>query len=159
MQIDRALIRGVQSGDIEYLGTHMHSIDTEELQVSYPELTPERAVQISVESSLLAFTATWDGVPAVMFGVCPTEAPGIGRAWLLNDMRKAEYGKSFLKLSLEYIEVLQRSFESIFNHVWVKHRESLLWLKRLGFEDMVDIENYNGYGETFKLMVRTKGVK
>ena len=156
MKINRAQIRGVELQDIEYLGSFMHEKDKAELQCSYPEFSAKEAVALSVDTSLLAFTATWDNKPAVMFGVCPTEDRGIGRVWLLNDIRKEEYRKSFLKLSLEHIETLQSPFEYIFNYVWAEHKESLLWLTRLGFVKEIEVPNFNGYGELFYLMIRSK---
>lgn len=155
----RARVRGVQAGDSEHIAGNMHCLDILELSHSNPEYTPYDALELSVRSSLLCWTATWDDVPAVMFGVCPTEDSGIGRAWLLNDNRKPEYAKSFMKFSKEYIEKMQEPFEIIFNHVWEGHIESLLWLDWLGFVKKQSIPNYHSHGMTFNLMARYKEIK
>ena len=158
MNTERARVRGVQVGDIEHIAENMHELDTLELRYSNPEYSPYEALRISVEESLLCWTATWDEVPAVMFGVCPTEGPGIGRAWLLNDNRKAEYGVSFMKFSREYIEKMQQPFEILFNYIWEGHVESMLWLHWLGFISKGEVPNYNSSGKTFNLMARYKEI-
>ena len=153
---ERARIRGILPGDIKMLADNMHYLDKLELGYSNPEYTLLEALQVSVNSSLLCWTALWDDIPAVMFGVCPTADKGIGRAWLLNDRRKTEYTRSFMRFSQEYIEKMQAPFDILFNYVWEEHVESLLWLTWLGFINKGAIPKYNNHGKTFNLMARYK---
>lgn len=68
------------------------------------------------------------------FGVCPTEDPDTGCAWLLGTDLMPTIKKTFVKHSKEYLDDLMDGYERLTNIVSMNNKLSVRWLTWLGAE-------------------------
>ena len=68
------------------------------------------------------------------FGVCPTEDPKVGCAWLLGTDLMPTIKKTFIKHSFEYLDELMGDYDCLTNHVSMNNKLSVRWLTWLGAE-------------------------
>jgi hypothetical protein len=140
-------IRRAREGDGEYIADRMRKSDQREIWL-LAALTPRPAVRVTLAMSIVTLTATVDGRPAMMFGMCRKSAISeIGVPWLFGTSEVDEHQYSFRR-SKEYFQRFQAAFPVMENHALAENVKSLRWLKWLGF-DMEEPQPYGPFGASF----------
>lgn len=94
---------------------------------------PEEVLLLSFNASPGTQIATLDGAPVCMFGVCPTDKPGIGIPWMLASDLIKEVSSEFLKRDKGVLSEMFTGYTYLYNIAWSRNVMHLRWLKWLGF--------------------------
>lgn len=117
---------------IAYIAPRLRAADLAEIAASTP-LTPAEALKFSMEGSVLVWTALADGRPICMFGVAGAcTSAGVGSPWMLgtDEIRRHPFGQRHGKAVLA---AMLRLFPHLENHVDVRNKAAVAWLRWLGF--------------------------
>ncbi len=131
--------------DATYLQDNLRPQDIRECMIH--GVTPNRALNLPlVDKACKTFTAIVDDIPICMFGTMQNyENKKLASIWLLGSKGIEKNYFSFLKASIELIELLQQDFEVLENVVPIDHSKTISWLKWLGFifhKDPVIVNSY-----------------
>lgn len=119
---------------IPWIAAHMAKADQEEVDAAVG-LGPYRALEDSLNRSVVAWTGMVDDRPVCMFGVSPLDyLCGIGSPWLLGTNEIRKHAKTFMKLNKEYLPRMLELFPHLSNFVDARHVVAIRWLKWLGFQ-------------------------
>ncbi len=117
----------------EELALDMRRADVEEIWAS-SHRTPKEALMEGLHQSDLSAVAVCDGVPLIMFGVVKRDLlSGTGIVWMLGANAATKYRRNFLTLAPRYVDEMLNFCPRLTNMVHSKNRESIRWLKWLGF--------------------------
>lgn len=95
---------------------------------------PVKALTRSANASEMAWVALWDGVPTVAFGVARESwLPNVGNPWMLATDGILAMKTTFVRGSIEFVELMHKPFDILRNYVDVRNKVSVQWLKWLGF--------------------------
>lgn len=116
-------------------------------------LSGRSALSVIAESfrrSDRCWTVLVDGKPEMIFGVGTVSVIGsVACPWLVgSDIVPKKHTGTFLTASREFVSVLQAKYSTLQNLVHAENRESVRWLKWLGFELS---EPFDICGQKFKL--------
>lgn len=127
-------IREVEAGDAEMLVENMRQADMDEVRaITTRPLTT--VVQDTIDLSSFARTAMINGEIACIWGVCPVSLLNShGAPWLLSTPVIEKHPLLFLRRCKPYIERFKKSYKFMDNHVDVRNKVAVHWLKWLGFE-------------------------
>lgn len=129
----RLEIRKATPEDVDYLSIHMRRSDKREIEA----FSGRRARQ-SLEMGMSlgeAYTAHYDGVPVLMFGVTsPHNLTGHGVPWMLVSNKMTIPPRKVLLASKRIVANMQHIYYSLENYVDVRNVAAIKWLKWLGFE-------------------------
>jgi hypothetical protein len=140
-------IRRYQDGDGQYVARHMRHADQREIWL-FSCLTPAHAVPMTIANSLATWTATVDGTPAMIFGVClKNPMSDVGVPWLLGTCEVDEHQYSFRQSRL-YVRRMLDAFDVMENYALAENTKTLRWLKWLGF-DMDEPRPAGPFGAAF----------
>jgi|9_EtaG_2_1085328.scaffolds.fasta_scaffold00183_22 hypothetical protein len=119
--------------DAKYLQDNLRPQDVRECMIH--GVTPNRALHMPLaDDNCITYTALVDDIPICMFGTMQNyENKKLGSVWLLGTKGIEKNYFSFLKASIELVELLQQNFEVLENVVPIDHSKTILWLKWLGF--------------------------
>lgn len=96
---------------------------------------PRMACEQSYELSEKCYSIkTHDYMLIASFGVCPTDDPKVGCAWLLGTDLMPTIKKTFVKHSKEYLDELMGDYDYLTNIVSMNNKLSVRWLTWLGAE-------------------------
>jgi hypothetical protein len=96
---------------------------------------PREACEQSYELSEKCYSIkTRDYMLIASFGVCPTDDPKVGCAWLLGTDLMPTIKKTFVKHSKEYLDELMGDYDYLTNIVSMNNKLSVRWLTWLGAE-------------------------
>lgn len=118
---------------------------------------PLEALLRSVELSHpeCRWTALLDGRPEIMWGAAQINQDRVGCVWLLSSEEMYRIPGRFLYESVQYVEKMFQTFDTLFNYVHAMNIKSQQWLENLGFT-AIDRENEYGVGkQPFILYVRS----
>ena len=117
-----------------YLSSRLRKNDLREVWLSDSDPLQALLTPIVDKEDLNAttYTATVGGEPICMFGtVKATDNQAV--VWALGSDKIFKYRKSFVKASIEVVNLLQNNYEKIWNVVPYDHLDTIIWLKKLGF--------------------------
>jgi hypothetical protein len=120
---------------IPIIATKARPADIDELWAQGRQ-TPAQCMETGLRLSVTAFTGLVDGVPVLMFGATPYSIlAGQGVAWMVGstDLDQLRVQKALLRKSREGLDILQRQFPLLFNHVDERNESAKRWLAWLGF--------------------------
>jgi len=109
-------------------------------------ISPLEALQLSFETSYECNTLLRNGEPMGMFGCGYGEDKIYGVPWMLTDGKFKGMTKWGLVHSREWINKVKQRHQILYNYVHNENKQSLRWLKWLGFKFMRSIPNY-GFGK------------
>lgn len=110
----------------------MRKADQEEMRAY--GLNPEESIQISVDSAIEAWTGMVNNTPICIFGVSPTETPGVGKPWMMGTDLLDKFALIFLRRCDKQIERMHELFPALVNWVAASNECAIKWLDWLGFE-------------------------
>lgn len=96
--------------------------------------TPRRALTIGVQDSVWAAVATYDGVPACLFGVSAVNVlAGMGAPWMLATNVAVRHQRALLPTAKAAVAAMHDTFPRLTNLVDDRSLVSKRWLQWLGF--------------------------
>ena len=120
------------SDDANFLHNHLRPQDVRECLIH--GVTPYRALHMPLyNKKCKTFTALVDDKPICMFGTMGYDENRTGSIWLLGSSLIEQNYFSFLKASVEMIELMQCDYEILENVVPADHTKTISWLGWLGF--------------------------
>lgn len=117
--------------DARHIASRLRKQDTLEMQAMGIE--PRRGVLTSYRKAKWCGVVVQGGMPAAIFGVCPSPTPGCGLPWLLGTDSMATLGRPFIQ---DCKPMLRRMLDTYPVLVNITHRENAVarrWLEWLGF--------------------------
>lgn len=100
-----------------------------------------------------AWAVTFDGEPAVLFGVIPISLlQGYGSPWVLTTPVIERHRKTFYRLSREVVTRLREHYPMLGSSIYHKFGKSLRWARKLGFE-VKDPHPCGVHGELFHQVI------
>lgn len=140
--------------DVEPVGLNMRQSDVAELHDGVG-VAPIPALVHALEKSAQCWTIKIGDEPVAMFGVAPTDSlPGCGTVWYLaTEWWDREGKRDMLLFSPHFIRTMQDGFDHIYNYVDCRNKQSIRWLKHLGFKQGVEVRN-TASGLPFVFMYR-----
>lgn len=101
-------------------------------------MSPQRALESSLDRSHAAGAVLFDGKVAAIYGLVHVEGPTIAGSkralvWLLTSTVVDAHPMSFWRLSKLMVKALRSEFDVIFNDVDARYLSSVRWLEGLGF--------------------------
>jgi len=137
------------------MAPHLRPGDVLELQRS-SGLNPLDALLESVRLSDddMCWAATYNGLPVAMFGandMKPVDDPAyaditIGGIWLLATFGIHHNKLDFFRKCKEYLAVMHERYEYLTNFVDAQNVATMIWLPRLGFRPVQQVDRF-GYAE------------
>lgn len=112
-----------------------------------------RSVELSNPET--CWTALLDGHPEIMWGAAPMPQDGVGCVWLLSSEEMYQIPGRFLFESVQYVEKMFQTFDTLFNYVHATNIKSQQWLENLGFTAIAREEEYGVAKEPFILFARS----
>lgn len=137
-----------------YLGQRLRASDVAELRASSGK-EPVQALQDSLRMSDpdMRWAALYDGTPVALFGVGSPNHE-VGCAWLLGSDELTRPTTTFLRLSREYVERMQRRYSLLFNRIDDRNEPARRWLEWLGFQPWEHLPEYGPERRPFTIYVR-----
>ena len=124
----------------EYIQANLHPKHLAEMEACGIE--PSRALIGPLERSIVARTALAAGEPVSMWGVEPPQMIGPGAiVWMLGTPRLPRFGKTLMRVSKRFIDDAAASYSLLECHVDARYEEALAWLRRLGFNEMIEAKS------------------
>ncbi|HVJ40147.1 MAG TPA: hypothetical protein VM639_01570 [Dongiaceae bacterium] len=97
-------------------------------------LTPSAGLEISLASSLYAWTWLIDDIPACMFGIgSESLLSGVGMPWLLSADPVDRHRLAFLKYYRPFLARMRADFPLLVNWVDARYAAAIRWLGWMGF--------------------------
>ena len=133
---------------VQFIADNMRDADRIEVEAS-DGWKPLEALHKSLGASHLSTVACVQGVPCVVFGLVIHDImAGTGSPWMLGTDGALKHRRQFLTETPQVIEEMLRKCVKLVNHVHVKNRESVRWLRWLGFT-LEEPAPYGVVGEEF----------
>lgn len=128
--------------DIAYLKNRLRQGDIDEIWASN-NLTPVEALTYSYYLSRVCLTVVKE-VPVGMFGIVPDpDNQEKALIWMLGSTDLDKVARYVIKNTKEFIEGFLESYSTLYNHVDIRNKKAIKWLKYLGAE----IEEAAPYGK------------
>ena len=119
--------------DVEYLAPRLRFVDKQEI-LAASGLTPFDALKKSFDSSQICFTiVNPKDEPVGIFGVADLGGV-IGGIWMLGTDNLASIQIAFLKECKKVIQLLNKKYKILWNHVDCRNQLHIKWLKWCGFK-------------------------
>jgi hypothetical protein len=132
MMVDIKVIPAI-ADHIPYLADHMRVADVSEV-LAMSGRKPFDALDRSLSSSDVCFTATCDDVPMCMFGVGTVNMLSrVGVPWLLGTDDVEKHYRPFSRGSVFWRDYMTARYDLLINAVDTRNTMSMRWLKWLGF--------------------------
>jgi hypothetical protein len=103
-------------------------------------MTPQRAVEYSIDATLNGYAAFVDEKLAAVFGI--SGEPPNGNIWLLGTDEITEHPFAFYRESKRMFFERSKRYEELFNWVGSENFLTLRWLEWLGFELLSETEGF-----------------
>lgn len=143
---------------INQMKGRLRQADRQEIRASH-NINPDRALELSFQSSERAYVGLLEGLPMIAFGVVrPSLLSRIGVIWMLSTPEiEANLSRFSLgKRCIRYVADLLRDFDEIGNYIDIRNKISLKWLQWIGFT-IEPPEPYGIYNMLFsKFYIRKK---
>ena len=113
-------------------------------------MTVEQGLKFSLRFSSDAYTVVVDGVPEMIFGVCPSHGSS-ATIWMMSseEVFTLVSRKRFLRETKKYVTLFHKKYAELYNHVSEKNLRSLDWLRKVGFKFTNRVPNYGVAGLPF----------
>lgn len=142
--------RAPRAGDAASVAARMRAADVAECRAAGLD-DPLRALEQSIETSVIRFTIQVDGAPAAITGLAPLGGALIGDTgvpWLLGTDQVRQHARALIRQAGPYIRSMLRVYPVLLNFVHAENHAAIGRLKRTGFE-MHPAAPYGARGEMF----------
>lgn len=130
------------------IATNLRQSDLDELEASSGQ-HPIKIVTEGFNSSSKCWTIMVDNHPSVIFGVAPIcVLSGVASPWLLGTDESRKVRRVFLVEGRKHVKEMLDMYPRLINYVDARNKQSIRWLKWLGFAIMPAIK-YGVNGELF----------
>jgi len=127
-------IRDAVLDDCYDLAPRVRKQDVEELEASV-DMSVEDQLVFAFKKSTDPKAGVIDGNVECLFGVGVDSLLTVrGTPWLISSDVLVKHAKPFLRGSRDYIRSLEDEYMELSNHVYVKNKDAIRWLRWLGFE-------------------------
>jgi|TARA_R100000656_G_scaffold121662_1_gene96748 hypothetical protein len=138
--------------DVEYLAPRLRFVDKQEI-LAASGLTPFDALKKSFDSSQICFTiVNPKDEPVGIFGVADLGGV-IGGIWMLGTDNLASIQIAFLKECKKVIQLLNKKYKILWNHVDCRNQLHIKWLKWCGFK-FINKKNFGVLNKPFYEFIR-----
>lgn len=131
---DGIVVRDMTREDVDELKDRLRPSDVQECWSSNHH-TPEEALWMCYDESIMRYTVTINSVPAMVFGIA---SPGFisskASIWLLATPEMKKIQRRFIRHSREFIQFFLSFYPLLFNYVDARNHESIQWLHWCGAE-------------------------
>lgn len=147
-------VRNSLPSDIIWLADNMRISDVEEIAAQSGCSPLEALMRCKVDSPYCK-TATWHGVPVLIFGVAPSEDPMVGIPWMLaSDLLINKQCRFLLaRHSREWVADMQSLYPILANITDCRNKAHHQWLTWCGFTFIRQF-NHGPVGAAFYEFVR-----
>lgn len=145
--------------DATYIAANMRDEDWAEISCQLPDGVSKTYVgQMCIETSSIAFTASYRDEPTGLFGFSPTPIKSLWSAWAFGTKNMWRVIPEISRhCVLECLpELVQRGAMRCEVRVMQAHDQSYRWLRRMGCRYECLMPYYGKNGETFALMAWDK---
>lgn len=140
------IVRPSTQADIEPIAADLRKADRLEIWASHG-LTAKPALEIGLKDSHACLTAQFNGRPIAMFGALETSNDE-AIIWMLGTNNVDLIPYSFVKTARMMIDRFHAAYEVLYNHVDVRSKRSILWLKACG-ATFSEPEKFGPFGYPF----------
>lgn len=125
-------IQRAEIADVLWVAAHLRQADR-------VELGTDNADEIDLVLYRAWALSTWcnvvlvDGIPAIVYGVCPGASLVEGSVWMLATERLRHVRREFVERCRAEVDRMLATFPYIHNHVHAGNTRALHWLRWLGF--------------------------
>lgn len=119
----KKIARNLRSVDMKELGAAVQCLPEEDVLNGYENSTRKWMI-IQYEDNLF--------IPIALFGI---QAHGrVGIPWMVATDGLKKISKFIMKHVMEYLDIMKETYDILVNFVDVRNRDSIKWLKRIGFK-------------------------
>lgn len=150
------IVRASAAADPAGMAPHLRREDRMEVTAA-SGLTPVQALGLGYAMSRPCYTVEYEGRPAAMFGVVPSqevEFPRLGAVWLLGTDSILVFNRAFLRLSHEWLRRATLDYDLVGNTVDVRNTAHIRWLRWLDFTFLRRIERFGPSGLPFMEFIK-----
>lgn len=137
--------------DVRQVADNMRQEDIDEVQAQSGMAPRESLLLAYMRSKPCHAMVSRSGAVIGLWGVVP-EGDGVGRIWMLGTDGMVDDSidrKTFLRLSIKYLEELHQQFAVLFNEIDARNTVHLEWLRRMGFTFVRYHSKYGVEGRPF----------
>lgn len=148
------IVRDAHGDDIIPLAANLRAEDLAEV-VAASGLTAIQAIGHGYVHSRPAITIEYNGKPAAMFGVVPSEqVEKFGSIWLLGTNDLHLFSTKFLRQSKRWLDIVTQGYDIVGNVVDERNTDHIKWLRWLGFKSIKKWPHYGPLGLPFYEFVK-----
>lgn len=122
--------------DVKFISDTMREADVAEVK-AFSGSTPEEALSNGLESrsygGICKTICLGNGVPVGMYGVVPSDEPGVGIVWMLASKHIKQLHRELVKQSRPRIDELCQGYRLVFNFTDARNHVHHRWIKWSGF--------------------------
>lgn len=117
--------------DIGAIAASMRPADQKEVSLLSGQGPLDALTQSFVHSNVTR-TLSYQDQPLIMYGTAEFQ-PGVGIVWGLGSEALDDHVVGFLRMSRPEVEILQGSYQTLFNYVHAENELHLKWVQFVGF--------------------------
>ena len=154
------LVRPARNEDADYIGNNLRRAYLMEMRaVEGKDVKPADSLKNGIAASLDPQTALFNGRPAVIAGVVPTEEDdSIGYIWLMGTNDIFDHKITFLRETIPWLDRLSKPFRAVCNVVDKRNTLHVRWLKWMGFSIINEVPSVGEQGLPFYEFIRITDV-
>ena len=147
-------VRDAEPQDLVWIADHMRQSDKDEI-AAQSGASAHTAMFMGKLFSPYMKVACLGEVPVIIFGVCPTDNPLIGKVWMLatDILQNPRCRKLLARHSREWVDVMQALYPALTNITDARNTVHHRWLKWCGFK-FIQRFNHGPIGAPFIEFVR-----
>lgn len=128
------IVRDSRPEDIDCLAENLRPADKAEVWKSNHK-SPREALSEGMKNSSICLTVERYKKPIAMFGIVPVAILGrTATIWLLGSPEIKAMQVVFVKNSKMFINIMLKQYPRLINHVDIKNKQAIKWLKLCGAE-------------------------
>mgnify|MGYP001215745640 FL=1 len=149
-------VRDAKPQDLVWISDHMRASDAAEIAAT-SGVSPASAMAIGKAYSPYLKVACLGEIPVLVFGVCPTGNPMVGKVWMLatNILQNPRARKLLARYSRNWVEDMQSIYPVLTNITDARNTIHHKWLKWCGFRFIQKLE-HGPVGAAFFEFVRIR---
>lgn len=132
----KGFVRDTVETDVKFIASEMREADVAEIK-AFSGKSPEEALRTGLATRAFGgqvkTICLGNGYPVGMYGIVPTDVPGVGVVWMLASERITPLHRQFLRESRQGIDELCKGYRLVFNFTDARNHVHHRWIKWSGF--------------------------